>query len=401
MTSLDGLVCGAMVESTGTGLSARTDVVSTSEIQLPVTVADNLRELCLADQSSLPRLAAFPAQLVPSQCHVIDALVSEANVPREDVIAVGVDDPGIWDVDGDHRNYLSLCDSARLAEASGLNVIDAFSARDVGSGGLGGRLTAVAEWLLLADQRKPAIVLHVEDDVHATLIPPKISGSDLATSLASFEVGPGTRLLDKLYEQIHGTSEGYSADIDLASGIDGIPELLTTWLGNELLMGSQPRWQPRGLCVDSFVVEATKLLQAASASPTAVLNTAVQFIAEATARTLRDRVPEECVLGKVILAGRGQDDTGLLQEFEQRLPEIPISSAAELGFPGADLSAACTAVLALLHIDQVPATQTSTTRISVPRVLGSLTPGAPKNWHRLLNQASEARPQVMSLRAAL
>lgn len=390
-----------MVEATGTGLTARADVVATSEVQLSTTVAQNLRELCHAERGSLFSLAAFPAQLVPSQCEVIDALVAEAHIPREDVIAVGVDDPGIWDVDGDHRCYLGLCDAARLAEASGLNVIDAFAARDVGSGGLGGRLTPATEWLLLADQRKPVIILHIDDDMHATLIPPKISGGDLSTGLASFEIGPGMRLLDKIDAQIRSICGYQTTRSVLVAGENGNSGLLATWLRNDLLAGSQPRWQPRGLSVKSFLTESATLLQAESNSGPDVLRTTYQFIAAATVRTIGERVPKDCTLGKVILAGRGQDDSPLVQELQVRLPDVPFTTTVELGLLGADLDAACTALLALLHIDQVPATQTSTTRISIPRVLGRLTPGAAQNWHRLLNQASEAKPQVMSLRAAL
>jgi len=103
MASIDGRVIGAIVETTGTGLSARCEVVATGESNLPDTVARTLGELCRSKNGSLPQLAALPSQLVPTQCEVIDALVAEARVLREDVIAVGVDDPGLWDVDGQHR----------------------------------------------------------------------------------------------------------------------------------------------------------------------------------------------------------------------------------------------------------------------------------------------------------
>ncbi len=398
--SLEGRVAGAIVETTGTGLSARVEVVATSESMLPPTVASALSELCHSSNGSLAQLATLPAQLVPTQCEVIDALVAEACVPREDVIAVGVEDPGIWDVDGQHRCYLGLCDAARLAEASGCNVIDAFAARDVASGGLGGPLTAVAEWLLLAELRRPTVVLHLEDTVHATLLPPRVSG-DLSKQLAALEVGPGMQLLNRLSEQLTAGTGTRAAGVRLAEQGRCLAELLADWLADAYFDRAQPRWHPRGAVVDEFEVTAISKATAGGWSVADVLCTATHFIAEATARSVRSQLSRDTTIGKIVCTGPGQDNGLLLQALEERFSDIPQVRSAELGLPGAHFLAAGTALLALLHIDQVPATQTSTTRITVPRVLGRLTPGGPKSWHRLLSQAADARPQVMSLRAAM
>lgn len=390
-TSLAGLVSGAIVESSGTGLSARTEVVATSEVALPEAVTHVLRELCLSERGSLSLLSALPAQLIPTQCEVIDALLAEARVAREDVIALGVDDPGIWDVDGDHRCYVGLCDAARLAEISGMNVIDALPARDVGSGGLGGPVTALAEWLLLAEQRRPSIVLHLDQSIYATILPPRLASGDVTKNLASLEIGPGLDLLSRLTK---------TEKVSESKG-ECVPELLAEWLTNPLLQGSQPRWHPRGVSIESFLNQAVSSMPAGKRSLQNALCTAKHLVAEATHKTVRSRFDEKTALGNLIYTGPGQDDAALLEALEERFPDTPQIRAAEMGMAGRTLTAAGIALLALLHIDQVPATQTSTTRIMVPRVLGRLTPGVPQNWHKLLAQAAEARPQVMSLRSAL
>lgn len=375
------------------GLSARAEVVATSEAPLPDTVSQALRELCLSERGSLALLAALPAQLIPTQCEVIDALLAEARVAREEVIALGVDDPGIWDVDGAHRCYLGLCDAARLAETSGLNIIDALPARDVGSGGLGGPLTVLVEWLLLSEQRRPSVVIHLDDSIYASLLPPRVSSGDVEKNLAAMEIGPGLNLLNRL-------TKPPCSDAPLNHG-ECVPELLAAWLANPCFSGSQPRWHPRGVSIDPLLKQLLDNMPAEKRSLQNALCTAKHLIAEATLRTVRSRIQDDTPIGKLVYTGPGQDDAGLIELLAARFHDVPQVRAAELGMAGRTLTAAGIALLALLHIDQVPATHTSTTRIMVPRVLGRLTPGVPQNWHRLLAEAAEARPQVMSLRAAL
>ena len=57
---------------------------------------------------------------------------------------------------------------------------------------------------------------------------------------------------------------------------------------------------------------------------------------------------------------------------------MTLSFLSELGLSDDSLPPACTALLALFHLDQVPGNVRSVTGAEVPRVLGRLTPGSPR-----------------------
>jgi hypothetical protein len=75
--------------------------------------------------------------------------------------------------------------------------------------------------------------------------------------------------------------------------------------------------------------------------------------------------------------------------------------AGNLPFPEEAVEAAASAILALLFIDQAPASQTAISNTSRPRPLGRLTPGSPQNWQRLLESCAAASRRARPLRAAM
>jgi 1,6-anhydro-N-acetylmuramate kinase len=90
-----------------------------------------------------------------------------------------------------------------------------------------------------------------------------------------------------------------------------------------------------------------------------------------------------------------------VREIQQRLPEVEISPVDAWGIPAPYLSAAATALLAALHLDQIPANTVQLTGTDRPRVLGRITPGSPANWHEVLAQMAAALPEKRTLRSAV
>jgi len=91
----------------------------------------------------------------------------------------------------------------------------------------------------------------------------------------------------------------------------------------------------------------------------------------------------------------------LLREVAAKFPGIPLRRAREVGVAWEAVDAAAGALLALLHLDQVPANPPEVTGAEVARVLGRLTPGSPQSWQRLLAELTGCRPAVRPLRSAL
>jgi 1,6-anhydro-N-acetylmuramate kinase len=167
-----------------------------------------------------------------------------------------------------------------------------------------------------------------------------------------------------------------------------------------------------------------------------LLCTACHFVAEAVARSVRERLPKLPPIQQMLLCGGGQHNGMLLRGIAARLPDIPTVRAAEaasappvVAGTGAAGSLSCglsatdvvaidrgndgrnivdaaleptaAAVLTLLFIDQTPATYTQLTGTEGPRILGRLTPGAPASANRLFAEMAGHRRATMPLRSAM
>ncbi len=110
-------------------------------------------------RSSAASLAGH--DLAACEAALVARLSAAAGKYVERILAVAVTDPGCWSVDFDgSRVYQPGGDAARLAELTGLNIVDGFPARDLAAGGNGEWLKALPCWFLFADRRERHAVQH-------------------------------------------------------------------------------------------------------------------------------------------------------------------------------------------------------------------------------------------------
>jgi anhydro-N-acetylmuramic acid kinase len=392
-------VTAALVGVAGRGLDAHYEFAGAAAADIP---AETVARLCpVIGSSSCPAdaLAVLRAELADVQAAALQSLLAELSVADGRVLAVGVDDPGFWRFDrAVPIAYLGLCDSARLAEATGLNVIDAFPARDVAQGGQGGPIHGMAHWVLLRDPRRGRVLLDLGQTARMTCLP-ALAEKNKNARVLSFDVGPGMAMLDRLAERLSGGRHRFDPGGRLAVQGRRIPELIEHWLGDPYFDRPLPRWHPWGVRPERFLTDGLQKAVKADWSVRDLLCSATHFIAEAILEALTRRLPEDARIDELVVTGGGQHNGMLLAEIAPRVgaPLVPIG---DLGIPGEALEAASAAVLAMLHLDQTPANATAITGTNVPRVLGRLTPGSPQSWRRLL-QSSVESPAVRPLRSAL
>jgi anhydro-N-acetylmuramic acid kinase len=179
-----------------------------------------------------------------------------------------------------------------------------------------------------------------------------------------------------------------------------LPELLQHWMSNAYFDCPPPRWHPRGLRPERFLAEAVQMAVAADWSVRDLLCTATHFLAEMIARTLHRRLPEGGAIDEIIVAGGGQHNGMLLREIGC-LTETPLIRLSELGIPADAIDPAGAALLAMLHLDRVPANPTSITKAATPRLLGRLTSGSPQSWQLLLEACAGSSTALRPLRTAV
>lgn len=397
----------ALVWVEGRGLAMRASVGEGVTAELPAETTACFARLAHRSTQSTPAatlasLATLAARLAEHQAALLDALLSQAGVPPSRVLVVGVIDPGLWTgSSGSTGAYLCLGDPARLAELTGLNVVDAFPARDVVQGGQGGPLNAVPLWLLLRHPRRHRLVVDLGRTTRLAWLPPLSMQDSLPASLRAFDVGPGTQLLDLLAERLTGGEHRFDPGGRLAVQGQRIEPLLQHWLADPYFRRTIPRWHPAGVRPERFLAEALKEAVREGWSVRDLLCTATHFIAEALHMALQRCLPQDARIDEVVIGGGGQNNGLLIREVAAKLPSVPLRRAQELGIAWEALDPACAALLALLHLDQVPANPPEVTGADVPRVLGRLTPGSPLGWQRLLAELVGSKPAVRPLRSAL
>ena len=393
-------LAAGLVGAAGHGTRAKLSVAAARTAEIPRDTATLLNRIL--DDPSCPAalVAELGSDLADLGAALVGELLTQAGLPFARLLAVGVHDPGFWATgDGEPAGYLGLVDAARLAEHTGLNVIDAFPARDLAQGGLGGPVTALAEWLLLRHPRRDRLLLDLGRTIRMTFLPAE-AADHAATRIVAFDVGPGTALLDLLAGRLSGGRQAFDPGGHLAAQGRRLAPLLEHWLTDPYFSRPLPRWHPRGVAAEPFLASALHMAVEHGWSVRDLLCTATHFLAEMISVALRTRLPENASLDEIVIVGGGRQNGMLLREIARRI-EVPLVQCADVGMAETSLEPASIAVLALLHVDQVPANATAITGAEVPRLLGRITPGSPQSWQRLLQAQGESAPQIRPLRAAV
>ena len=395
-------ISAALVGAGGSGRSLLGEVARAAEAEVPRQTVALFNDLTGSGPGKISAgmIAACRAQLADAQAALVNKLAATLALSANRILALGVHDPGLWDtVHGESAGYLGLCDAARLAESTGMNVVDAFPARDLALGGRGGPVTAVAEWMLLRSQLRNRVLLDLGRTTRLTYMP-AASADRADAKVVSFEVGPGTAILDMLAQRLTDGQQHFDPGGRFAVQGHRIEELIGHWMRDPYFDVPPPRWHPRGVRPERFLGDALQMAVKADWSVRDLLCTATCFIAEMIADTLARRLPEDAEFDEIIVTGGGQQNGMLLREIG-RLIKAPLIRDAELHMPVGALEPACIGVLALLYMDQIPASHTAISKTETPRLLGRLTPGSPQTWSKMLETCAANSPAMRPLRSAM
>jgi anhydro-N-acetylmuramic acid kinase len=408
-------VTGAIIAAHGVGFDARADVAATASARISPHTRRLFRELARGRRGRPPALVSvLAAELADAQAACVHKLAVREPMLGQRALCVAVADPGLWREETcDDRSCLSLCDGARLAELSGMNVLDAFAARDLAQRGRGGPLLPTPYWLLLRRADRPRVVVHLDATTEITLLPPSRDATALdQVGAASIGIGPG--MLGLLARRVHwrGDNLGGPAPAanhdprsrDARSG-EARPELIAAWSADpavqpalaDVWRGSASGLRP---AVDAMLQTIrTMQIPAADALRTMTLWIA-QLIAARVSGPLSSGPRSSGDSGELLLAGPGRKHTLLRADLLALLPGAKLLDDVEIGCPIAALDAAATAWWGQLYLDQTPGNLPALTGANSPRVLGRFTPGAPRNFLQLVRAMAGGQP-VVSLGAAI
>ena len=234
----------AIVAATSRGLEARFEVASHVVEEVPREMTALYRSLddcrpspSTGDDCGEPSRTAAGVKVHPSDAARLAAQLADVEAtaierlaeiecdvwPR--VLLAGVSDPGLWQSGHSASHYLSLCDSARLAELSGLNIVDAFPARDMVQEGRGGPLDAIPLWLLLHHIQSHRLLIQLKPSPRAVYLPAARNEAGVH-QLEVYDLEDPQEILDWLQQCIHSKQSGAGESDSGVTGGLTVDELL-------------------------------------------------------------------------------------------------------------------------------------------------------------------------------
>ena len=266
--------------------------------------------------------------------------------------------------------------------------MDALPFRDLAGQGRGTPLAPLPNWLLFADRNERVaehsrLLVQLGGDLCLTYLP-KSDGLDDELPAIQFKRLPGQRLEKLLRERFkndaprsHGASEPVL-----------IP-LARQWkdlLAREASCFRVSAPQKQQNMEHEFVEMATPY----QTDFDRVLDTFDWFLANEVKTFCQTSCHSPNVTLDPIAGGQLTLDSRLANEITQALAALSKTKEVEwmdhssIGMTPEMFTATATAVLGLMHLDQMPAGVPWLTGASTPRVLGRLTPGTPSNWRRVI-----------------
>ena len=406
----------ALIGVHGRGDGAPIECRQSMAFDLPAEIIDCYHQL-FAEQGSDSSVSAFQVssrfttlsqELTGVEEEALDELLAESRIPKAEILAVGLQDPGWWDIEGPTRMYRSLSCPDSLAERTGISIVDSFPARDVACGGAGGPLLPFPAWIVLCCEEKNRVLLDLGKTARLTFLPS--AKQPAAHEQIDFkEICPCGSLLDELTVQLTRGKAGIDSGGHLTVQGKHLPSLLNYWnefskrmpSKNAGTVHSKNVWTPAGISPKHLIRFALEQAASENWSIRDILCTAAYFIAESIAREVENRYGKRKSATEVLLTGGGCGHGLLLSRLGKNLDGWTQKTIKDCGVAGDSFDAVCVAILALFFADQIPAAVPGITGAEIARTLGRITPGSPQNWARILDEILQAKVHSRSLRSAM
>lgn len=253
-----------------------------------------------------------------------------------------------------HRRHTwQIGDGARLAAATGIDVVFDFRTADVKAGGQGAPLVPLYHQALVGDLERPVAILNIGGVANVTWLGPG------ELDVLAFDTGPGNALVDDLI--LSRTGEPYDDGGRIAATGKVDMDLLVRLLDHGYFQAPPPKSLDR----DAWNRTALTNLDTADAAATLTA-----FTAESIVRAL-DHLP--IAPRRWLVCGGGRRNETLMWMLAERLG-VPVSPVDGLGWNGDALEAEAFAYLAVRSRLGLPLSLPGTTGVPEPMTGGRFSP---------------------------
>ncbi len=272
---------------------------------------------------------------------------------------------------GQVASTLQLGESAVIAAATGVTVVDDFRTMDVALGGEGAPLAPLAHLWLFADSKRGRVVQNIGGIGNATYIAPRARLGD--PDLIAFDTGPGNGMIDALASRISGGRLRMDRDGRIAARGHICQPLLEKMMQHPYFRRSPPKSTGREEfgphLLDRFVAEGRSMKLVDHDLLATVTALTARSIADACRRFIFPRGPVDQL---IVTAGGAQNPT-MMKMIAADLPEVEMLTAADVGVDGDALEAIAFAILGYQMLRGRQGNIPSATGARAPAILGKLT----------------------------
>ncbi|MEO8578830.1 MAG: anhydro-N-acetylmuramic acid kinase [Gemmatimonadales bacterium] len=293
------------------------------------------------------------------------AVMAEAGVAREDIVAIASHGQTIWHDPG-HSTW-QWGEAAVIAERTGIQVISDFRVRDVAAGGQGAPLVPMADAMLFSSPADWRGLQNLGGIGNVTVVPPlgQIDG------VRAFDTGPGVAVIDAVTRTLRPE---LPYDVDGKLALAGRPDLriVTELLAHPYFSAPPPKSTGRELFNSDYVQKLIAAARSAGASDEDIVATAVQLTADSVGDAYRRFIPEP--VREVLVSGGGARNPALFAAIEKAASPISVRHFDDVYFDGEAKEAVAFALLGYLHVTKRPGNVPTATGARGPRILGKRTP---------------------------
>lgn len=399
-------VQGALIVTQGNGKYVRIRHVVESIATIPDSVSQGIRDLLNREVRDVSQLVQVQSDLAEVQADVVEQLKCSAGKYVDRVLAVAVQDPGVWGQDFDGRpNYESMCDAVGLAELCGVSVIDAFPARDLAVGGSGRSIGALPIWMIGADRSQPIAkqsrgLISIGEQTRCYWLPAS-DGRDAELPDIQMVTLPGSTFFDSLEGE---TSDFSPGGLGCQFGGGTVEDLKGIWheiYSPEVTAGSVGciAFEKSDALEQRLIQESSRFLAENKLAKLQVTLAAIDWVVDNSIESIGE--PRFAKLDQLMVSCDPRIESHVIDRLSKRLPNVEVVAAGRTGAAHDQIDAVVAAILGLLYIDQMPANVPWVTGAEGQRILGRLTPGRPANWRQLVRVMADFHPAPMKLKDAV
>ena len=326
----------------------------------PAELQARLRELCLAQTTSLDSLYSLDAELGETYAEVVNAALSDAGIERSRICAVGCHGQTIRHSPDSAFPYTTqIGDPNRIAVRTGITTVADFRRKDIALGGQAAPLAPAFHRFLFRSVDEDRVVVNIGGIANITSLP-----ANETLPILGFDTGPGNTFLDH-WNRLHRNTDCDDKGAWARSGkVD--EALLQRMIDQEAYFAMDA---PKSTGTEYFNPGWLDQFIDAAADPVTVQATLVELTATTIARAIRD-LPSDVAACHV--CGGGAHNDFLLERLAAALPTCRVSTTASLGLDPDFVEACAFAWLARERINLRNGSIPAVTRARRSAILGAV-----------------------------